>query len=61
MSLTSVSNSYANQLSMAEKDPSKKLPGPPGSQDNPSSQQPQDSIQLSAAGLAALKSLPEGS
>jgi len=46
---------------MAEKDPSKKLPGPPGSQDNPSSQQPQDSIQLSAAGLAALKSLPEGS
>jgi hypothetical protein len=57
--LSSVTNSYVNQLSAAEKDPLKKNPATQPSQ--PSSPAPQqDSITLSAAGMAALKALSEG-
>jgi hypothetical protein len=58
MSPGSVANSYLSQVSAAEKDPLKKNPATAPSQ--PASPTPQsDSISLSAAGLAALKALPQ--
>jgi hypothetical protein len=58
MSPGSVTNSYFSQLSAAEKDPLKQNPVTTPSQ--AASPTPQsDTISLSAAGLAALKALPE--
>jgi hypothetical protein len=53
--LTSVSDSYLSQLTAAEKDPAKKNPATSTPSAEPTPQQ--DSISLSAAGLAALKAL----